>query len=182
MSEHPRDTELSLPELERQLDRVWATPKTLWGWLTTVDHKLIGKRYVITAMIFLVLGGISALVMRLQLGSPDNSLVGPDTYNQLFTMHGSTMMFLFAVPVMETMAVYLVPLMVGTRGVAFPRLNAFSYWVYLFGGAMLWIGFFVNSGPDAGWFSYVPLAGPQYGIGKRSDIWAQMIKIGRAHV
>jgi cytochrome c oxidase subunit I len=175
MRESVRDTDLSLPELERQLDLVWGTPKGLWGWLTTVDHKLIGKRYVITALVFLVLGGLSALVMRLQLGSPDNSLVGPDTYNQLFTMHGSTMMFLFAVPVMETMAIYLVPLMIGTRGVAFPRLNAFSYWVYLFGGAMLWISFFVNSGPDAGWFSYVPLAGPQYGIGKRSDIWAQMI-------
>jgi cytochrome c oxidase subunit 1 len=170
-----RDTDLTLPELEQQLDRVWHTPKTLWGWLTTVDHKLIGKRYIITALVFLVLGGLSALVMRLQLGSPENTLVGPDTYNQLFTMHGSTMMFLFAVPVMETMAVYLVPLMLGTRAVAFPRLNAFSYWVYLFGGAMLWIAFFVNTGPDAGWFSYVPLAGPQYGIGKRSDIWAQMI-------
>src|SRR5205807_10428609 len=99
-----RDTDLTLPELEQQLDRVWHTPKTLWGWLTTVDHKLIGKRYIITALVFLVLGGLSALVMRLQLGSPDNTLVGPDTYNQLFTMHGSTMMFLFAVPVMETMA------------------------------------------------------------------------------
>ena len=175
MSDALRDTDLTLPELERQLEKVWQTPRGLWGWMTTVDHKLIGKRYVITALIFLLLGGISALVMRLQLGSPDNSLVGPDTYNQLFTMHGSTMMFLFAVPVMETIAVYLVPLMIGTRNVAFPRLNAFSYWVYLFGGVMLWVSFFLNSGPDAGWFSYVPLAGPQYGIGKRSDIWAQMI-------
>jgi cytochrome c oxidase subunit I len=170
-----RDTDLTAAELEQRLDLLWRTPKTLWGWLTTVDHKQIGRRYVITALIFLALGGISALVMRLQLGSPDNSVVGPDTYNQLFTMHGSTMMFLFAVPVMETIAVFLVPLMLGTRSVAFPRLNAFSYWVYLFGGVMLWVSFFLNSGPDAGWFSYVPLAGPQYGIGKRSDIWAQMI-------
>src|SRR3954466_1278915 len=170
-----RDTDLTLPELERQLDQIWGTSPTLWGWMTTVDHKLIGKRYIITALVFLMLGGLSALTMRLQLGSPDNTLVGPDVYNQLFTMHGSTMMFLFAVPVMETLGVYLVPLMIGTRAVAFPRLNAFSYWVYLFGGAMLWIAFFVNSGPDAGWVSYVPLAGPQYGIGKRSDIWAQMI-------
>src|ERR1700709_2302782 len=175
MSEALRDTDLALTELERQLDEVWRTPKGLWGWLTTVDHKLIGKRYVITALVFLLLGGLSALVMRLQLGRPDNTLVGPDTYNQLFTMHGSTMIVLFAVPVMETIAVYLVPLMIGTRNVAFPRLNAFSYWVYLFGGAMLWISFLLNSGPDAGWFTYVPLAGPQYGIGKRSDIWAQMI-------
>ena len=169
------DTEVSREELEARLNQTWGTPNTLWGWFTTVDHKAIGRRYVVTALVFLFLGGLSALVMRLQLGRPDNSLVGPDTYNQLFTMHGSTMMFLFAVPVMETIAVYLVPLMLGTRGVAFPRLNAFSYWVYLFGGAMLWTAFFLNSGPDAGWFSYVPLAGPQYGIGKRSDIWAQMI-------
>src|SRR3569623_1401918 len=169
------DTEVSREELEARLNQIWGTPNTLWGWFTTVDHKLIGKRYVITALVFVLLGGLSALVMRLQLSRPDNSVVGPDTYNQLFTMHGSSMMFLFAVPVMETIAVYLVPLMVGTRALAFPRLNAFSYWVYLFGGVMLWISFFLNSGPDAGWFSYVPLAGPQYGIGKRSDIWAQMI-------
>jgi cytochrome c oxidase subunit I len=169
------DSDLEEPVLRARLGEIWGTPPTIWGWITTVDHKLIGKRYVITALVFLLLGGLSALVMRLQLGSPDNTLVGPDVYNQLFTMHGSTMMFLFAVPVMETLGVYLVPLMIGTRAVAFPRLNAFSYWVYLFGGAMLWVAFFVNSGPDAGWFSYVPLAGPQYGIGKRSDIWAQMI-------
>jgi cytochrome c oxidase subunit I len=170
-----RDSELAPAALEARLSELWDTPPGLWGWLTTVDHKAIGRRYVATALIFLCLGGLSALVMRLQLGTPENKLVGPDLYNQLFTMHGSTMMFLFAVPVMETMGVYLVPLMIGTRAVAFPRLNAFSYWVYLFGGAMLWIAFFVNTGPDAGWFSYVPLAGPQYGIGKRSDIWAQMI-------
>src|SRR3569623_134934 len=169
------DTEVSREELEARLNQIWGTPNTLWGWFTTVDHKAIGRRYVVTALVFLVLGGLSALVMRLQLGSPDNTLVGPDVYNQLFTMHGSTMMFLFAVPIMETIAVYLVPLMIGTRNVAFPRLNAFSYWVYLFGGVMIWVAFFLNSGPDAGWFSYVPLAGPQYGIGKRSDIWAQMI-------
>ncbi|MBV9992353.1 MAG: cytochrome c oxidase subunit I [Alphaproteobacteria bacterium] len=169
------DTDLAPAEVSARLEAVWSEPKTLWGWFATVDHKKIGRRYVVTALIFLLLGGLAALVMRAQLGTPDNHLVGPDVYNQLFTMHGSTMMFLFAVPVMETLGVYLVPLMIGTRTVAFPRLNAFSYWVYLFGGAMLWIAFFVNSGPDAGWFSYVPLAGPQYGIGKRSDIWAQMI-------
>jgi cytochrome c oxidase subunit 1 len=170
-----RDIDLGPRELDAQLSRVWDTPAGLWNWVTAVDHKMIGRRYVVTAIVFLFLGGLSALLMRLQLGTPENKLVGPDLYNQLFTMHGSTMMFLFAVPVLETIGVYLVPLMIGTRTVAFPRLNAFSYWVYLFGGAMLWIAFFVNSGPDAGWFSYVPLAGPQYGIGKRSDIWAQMI-------
>ena len=90
-------------------------------------------------------------------------------------MHGANMMFLFAVPVMEAMAVYLVPLMVGTRNIAFPRLNAFSYWIYLVGGMLLWAAFALDMGPDVGWFAYVPLSGPQYGAGKRADIWAQMI-------
>jgi cytochrome c oxidase subunit 1 len=90
-------------------------------------------------------------------------------------MHGTTMMFLFAVPVMEAMGVYLVPLMVGTRNIAFPRLNTYAYWVYLFGGLMLYVAFLLNVGPDAGWFSYTPLSGPQYSPGKRVDIWAQMI-------
>src|ERR1700710_2649632 len=90
-------------------------------------------------------------------------------------MHGANMMFLFAVPVMEAMAVYLVPLMVGTRNIAFPRLNAFSYWMFLAGGTLLWIAFALDMGPDVGWFAYVPLSGPQYAAGKRADIWAQMI-------
>ena len=102
------------------------------GFLSNVDHKAIGLRYIVTAIAFLALGGVSALIMRAQLAGPEQHLVSPDLYNQLFTMHGSTMMFLFAVPVMEGFAVYLVPLMVGTRNVAFPRLNAFSYWIYLF--------------------------------------------------
>ena len=159
----------------RQLERTWSDPPGFYGWLISVDHKSIGKRYIITAFAFFVLGGLLAVTMRLQLARPENHLVGPDLYNQLFTMHGSTMMFLFAVPVMEAMAIYLVPLMVGTRNIAFPRLNAFSYWVYLFGGLMLYTAFFLNSGPDVGWFSYVPLAGPEFTPGKRADFWAQTV-------
>ncbi len=113
--------------------------------------------------------------MRLQLAVPDNSLIGPDLYDQIFTMHGTTMMFLFGVPIGEALAVYLVPLMVGTRNIAFPRLNAFSYYVYLFGGVMIWVAFGLNIGPDNGWFSYVPLAGPEFSPGKRADFWAQMV-------
>jgi cytochrome c oxidase subunit I len=158
-----------------RLEKTWSTAPGLWGWLTTLDHKRIGLRYIVTAFAFFALAGLLALVMRLQLSRAENDLVGPDLYNQLFTMHGSTMMFLFAVPIMEAIAVYLVPLMVGTRAIAFPRLLAFSYWIYLFGGLMLWIAFFLNVGPDAGWFAYTPLSGPQYGPGKRIDIWAQMI-------
>ena len=159
----------------RTLAATWATPPGLWGALTTVDHKIVGRRYILTAFAFMLLGGVLALVMRLQLARPEAGLVGPDRYNQLFTMHGSTMMFLFAVPVMQEAGVYLVPLMVGTRNVAFPRLNAYSYWVYLAGGLLLWIAFALDMGPDVGWFAYTPLSGPEFGAGKRVDIWAQMI-------
>jgi len=140
-----------------------------------VNHKSIATRMIVTALGFFALGGILALLMRLQLARPESRLIGPDLYGQLFTVHGSTMMFLFAVPVMQALGLYLVPLMIGTRNVAFPRLNAFGYYVYLFGGLFLWISFILNVGPDVGWFSYVPLAGPQYGIGKRPDVWAQLI-------
>jgi cytochrome c oxidase subunit 1 len=173
--DRPRDNELAGRELEERLARTWGTPRGILGALSTVDHKIVGRRYIVTAFVFLCLAGLSAVVMRAQLAVPGNTLVGPDRYNQLFTMHGTTMMFLFAVPVMEAFAVYLVPLMVGTRNIAFPRLNAFSYWVYLFGGLLLWVAFMLNIGPDVGWFAYVPLSGPEYSPGKRADIWAQMI-------
>jgi cytochrome c oxidase subunit 1 len=170
-----RDTDLDSPALERALTRTWSTPSGIVGWFSTVDHKVIGRRYIVTAFVFLALGGLAAITMRLQLAWPENRLIDPDLYNQLFTMHGTTMMFLFAVPVMEAFAVYLVPLMVGTRNIAFPRLNAFSYYVYLLGGLMIWIAFFLGVGAENGWFSYVPLAGPEYSPGKRSDYWAQMV-------
>jgi cytochrome c oxidase subunit I len=170
-----RDAGLAGEALSAKLGRTWRTPEGLWGALTTVDHKIIGRRYLITAFVFLALGGVLALAMRLQLAGPERRNLGPDLYNQVFTMHGSTMMFLFAVPVMEAVAVYLVPLMVGTRNIAFPRLNAFSYWIYLAGGILLWVSFALSMGPDVGWFAYVPLSGPQYAPGKRADIWAQMI-------
>ena len=162
-------------KLRARLEKSWARPPGFFGWLATVDHKEIGRRYIVTALIFLALGGALAIMMRLQLSKPDNDLVGASRYNELFTMHGSTMMFLFAVPVMEGMAVYIVPLMVGTRSTAFPRLNAFSYFMYLFGGLLLWGAFVLNVGPDIGWFAYVPLSGPEFSPGKRADIWAQMI-------
>src|SRR6201747_1615378 len=162
-------------EIEGRLADTWRTPPGIWAALSTVDHKIIGRRYIVTAFAFLILGGILALAMRIQLARPEARFIGPDRYNQIFTMHGTNMMFLFAVPVMEAMAVYLIPLMVGTRNIAFPRLNAFSYWMFLAGGALLWIAFALDTGPDVGWFAYVPLSGPQYGAGKRADIWAQMI-------
>jgi cytochrome c oxidase subunit 1 len=162
-------------KLAARLDLTWRRPPGIIGWLATVDHKEIGRRYIVTALLFLALGGVLALAMRVQLARPDSALIGADRYNQLFTMHGSTMMFLFAVPVMEGVAVYIIPLMLGTRSTAFPRLNAFSYFMYLFGGLMLWIAFVLNIGPDMGWFAYTPLSGPQFSPGKRADVWAQMI-------
>ena len=158
-----------------RLERVWRNKPGLWGWITSVNHKSIALRSIITAFAFFALAGVEAALIRVQLARPENSLIGPDKYNQLFTVHGSTMMFLFAVPVVQSVALYLVPMMIGTRNVAFPRLNAFGYWTYLIGGVLLYVGLFTNTGPDQGWFSYPPLAGPEFSPGKRVDIWAQMI-------
>src|SRR4051794_7932595 len=157
------------------LDRTWSRPAGLYGRLCAADHKTIGIRYLVTAFGFFLLAGLLAAAMRLQLSRPENAVLGPDSYNQAFTTHGTIMMFLFAVPIMQGLGVYFVPLMVGTREIAFPRLNAFSYWVYLFGGLMLLVAFALDIGPDAGWFAYVPLSGPEYSPGKRTDFWAQMI-------
>jgi cytochrome c oxidase subunit I+III len=170
----PDGTTVDAGELER-LDATWSDKPGWVNWLSSIDHKSIGRRYIATAFGFFVAGGILAVLMRTQLARPENALIGPDLYNQIFTMHGTTMMFLFAVPVMEAMAVYLVPLMIGSRAVALPRMLAFSYWIYLFGGLMLYGAFLMNVGPDVGWFAYVPLSGPQYGPGKRPDVWAQLV-------
>ena len=166
-----------MEEERRDLERTWSEPKGVIGWFSATDHKTIGLRIIVTAFIFFGLAGVLALFMRLQLMHPENGILGPDLYNQFFTTHGSSMMFLFAVPVMEGMGIYLVPLMVGTRNVAFPRLNALGYYVYLIGGILLYFGLLLNVGPDAGWFAYVPLSGPEYGIGKRVDLWSQMVSL-----
>ena len=162
-------------ERERgELEKTWARPSGVWGWLTDTDHKAIALRYIVTAFIFFMLGGMEAALMRIQLARPNNHFLSPDQYNQIFTVHGTTMMFLFAVPIMTALGIYLVPLMIGARDVAFPRVNLFGYYVYLIGGILLYAAFFLNTGPDAGWFAYVPLSSA-YSPGKRVDIWAQMI-------
>jgi cytochrome c oxidase subunit 1 len=162
------------------LAHTWKDKPGFIGWLTTIDHKRIGLRFVVTAFVFFIAAGALAAIMRTQLAFPDNHLVGPDLYAQLFTMHGTTMMFIFAVPIMQGMAVYLVPLMVGTRNTAFPRMTACAYWLYLLGALSLWGAFAVNTGADAGWFAYVPLAGPEYGVGKRVDVWNNLINLTEA--
>jgi cytochrome c oxidase subunit I+III len=170
-----REGDLPEEEERRLLEKTWGDRPGFWGWLTSTNHKSIGKRFIITAFIFFLLGGILAVLMRIQLARPENTFLGPDAYNQIFTMHGTTMMFLFAIPVMGAFGTYLVPLMIGTRNIAFPRLAAFSYWIYLCGGVTLYTFFILNIGPDAGWFAYVPLSGPEFSAGKRVDIWSQLI-------
>jgi cytochrome c oxidase subunit I+III len=163
-------------EQAAQLEYIWHEPRGFVDWFKAIHHTTIGIRYVVTAFCFFLIARLLAGAMRIQLAFPESHFLSADKYNQFFTMHGSTMMFLFAVPMMfEALSVYLVPLMVGTRNIAFPRLNAYSYYLYLFGGIMFYVAFLCNTGADRGWFSYVPLAGPDFAPGKRADFWAQLI-------
>jgi cytochrome c oxidase subunit 1 len=162
-------------EGDEALAATWKKNRGIVAWLSEVDHVAIGRRFLITAMCFFLAGGVEALVMRFQLAGPDRHLVTPDTYNRIFSTHGSTMMFLFAVPVMQGLGVCFVPLMVGTRTLAFPRLTAYAYYAYLIGGLLLYVALFLGSGPDAGWFAYTPLSLRAYAPGKGVDVWSQMI-------
>ncbi|MFP5297500.1 MAG: cytochrome c oxidase subunit I [Actinomycetota bacterium] len=128
-----------------------------WSWVTTVDHKKIGIMYIFTALFFFLLGGIEALMIRAQLAGPNGQVLSADAYNQIFTMHGITMIFLVVMPLGAGLMNYFVPLMIGARDVAFPRINAFSYWVFAFGGLFLYTSFFLGGAPDGGWFGYAPL-------------------------
>ena len=144
----------------------------LSSWLTTVDHKRIGILYVVTALVFLFLGGLLALLMRAQLATPNEDFVTRNSYNELFTMHGTTMIFLVVVPIWAGFANFLVPLMIGARDMAFPRLNAMSYWLYLLGGVILYSSWFANGGAaKAGWTGYVPLSEASFSPGNGMDLW-----------
>ncbi len=147
------------------------TTTGVWGWVTTVDHKRIGVLYLITAFTFFLVGGVEALMMRLQLAGSNNSIVEPGTFNALFTMHGTTMIFLAIMPLSAAFFNFLVPLMIGARDVAFPRLNAFSYWVFLFGALLLHLSFFVGGAPETGWFSYANLTAKAFSAGHDVDFW-----------
>src|SRR3954466_3422275 len=131
---------------ELELADTWKRPPGIWGYLISTNHKEIASRYLITAFVFFILAGLLALTMRLQLATPNGQILGPDKYNQFFTVHGSAMMFLFAVPIMEAVGLYMVPLMVGTRNVSFPRLNAVGYYLFLIGGLLLFGGLVLNIG------------------------------------
>jgi cytochrome c oxidase subunit I+III len=156
-------------ELEA-LERAWETPKG-WRLLTVVNNTHIGLLYLGTAMLFFVLAGILALIMRAQLAVPNNDLVSAHVYNQLFTMHGTVMMFLFAVPVIEALGVFLLPGMVAARDLPFPRLGAYAYWAYAIGGLIFFGTLFFNVAPDGGWFMYPPLTGTKYSPSDSADWW-----------
>ena len=146
-------------------------PTGLWSWMTTIDHKRIGILYGSTALVFFLIGGVEALIMRAQLARAELTLVDADTFNALFTMHGTTMIFLAIMPMGAAFFNYLVPLMIGARDVAFPRLNAFSYWMFLFGALLLNFSFVTNSAPDVGWFAYAPLTSADYSRTAGVDYW-----------
>jgi cytochrome c oxidase subunit 1/cytochrome c oxidase subunit I+III len=152
-----------------------ASAEWLYSWITTVDHKRIGILYLWTTLIFFILGGLESLLMRIQLAQPRAEVLSPEAYNRLFTMHGTTMIFLFNTPVLAGFGNYLVPLMIGSRDMAFPRLNAFSYWVFLFAGLLLYSSVLVGHPPDGGWFAYVPLTGKAFSPGINMDFWGLSI-------
>ncbi|MCH2422837.1 MAG: cytochrome c oxidase subunit I [Acidimicrobiales bacterium] len=159
---------------------VYTRPKANTGWrdwITTVDHKKIGILYGATAMFFFVIGGIEALLIRLQLATPDGTVLGAETYNRVFTMHGVTMVFLVIMPLAAAFANYLLPLQIGARDVAFPRMNALSFWVFLAGGLFLNMSWIVGDAPDGGWFAYAPNTGMIFSPGKGMDYYAIGLQI-----
>lgn len=156
-----------------------AEPSTtgLWSWLTTVDHKRIGVLYLVSALCFFVFGGLEAAVLRAQLATPNGTIVSAEMYNQLFTMHGTTMIFLAVMPMSAAFFNLLIPLQIGARDVAFPRLNAFSYWIFLLGGLFITFPIFFAVAPDGGWFGYAPLSTKQFSPQINMDFWVLGLQI-----
>jgi cytochrome c oxidase subunit I+III len=168
-------TTVTEPGLERvrRLETIWDEPHGVFGWLTTTDHKRIGLLYFFTTLVFFGAGGVEALLMRTQLSQANEKVLSPETYDQLMTMHGVTMIFLFVIPMtIGAFGNYLVPLMIGARDMAFPRMNALSYWLFLFSGLFIYVGLFMHAAPNAGWFNYVPLALKPYNPGRNIDFYA----------
>jgi cytochrome c oxidase subunit 1 len=159
---------------------IFARPKSKTGWrswVTTVDHKRIGIMYGAAALVFFVIAGVEALLIRIQLARPDGSLLSAEVYNQIFTMHGVTMIFLVAMPLGAAFSNYLIPLQIGARDVAFPRLNAFSFWCFLAGGIFLNTSWFFGGGADGGWFAYAPNTGVTFSPGHGMDFYALGLQI-----
>ena len=166
-------TSLALPLLPRRPTH----PTGVWSWITTIDHKRIGILYGVTAFILFLTGGLEALYMRVQLAAPESEIVSPEVFNQLFTMHGTTMIFLAIMPMGAAFFNYIIPLQIGARDVAFPRLNAFSYWTFLAGAIMLKSSWFLGGAPNAGWFGYAPITGEAYNPGHGIDFWIMSLQI-----
>jgi cytochrome c oxidase subunit I+III len=158
-------------ETLEEFKKTWSSPSGFIGMLREVNNIPIAQRYMLTGFAFFALGGVLALLMRIQLGSPENTFLDAETYNQLFTMHGTTMMFLFVIPFIEALANYMLPLLLGTRDLPFPRMTAFSYWTFLFGGIFLYSSFLFGAAPDGGWFAYVPLTNLEFSPGINMDFW-----------
>src|SRR5688500_11601594 len=154
-----------------------AAPTGLWSWITTVDHKRIGIMYGVTAFILFLIGGIEALLIRIQLAVPNNNFVSADFYNQLFTVHALTMIFAALMPLTAAFFNYVMPLQIGARDVAFPRLNALSYWVYLFGVLFFNAGVFMKLGPNSGWFAYAPITIREFSPGLNMDFYVLGLQI-----
>ena len=144
----------------------------LHDWIATVDHKKIGIMYVLMSLVFLVIGGVEALLMRWQLLFANNTFLGPNRFNQLFTMHGTTMVFFVGMPILIGIGNYMVPLMIGARDMAFPRLNAFGFWITLFGGVLVYLSFITGGAPALGWFAYSPLTETTFARSPATDFWA----------
>ncbi len=159
-----------MKEKEQHLRATWEPATGFPGVLSEVNNQILGLRFMATAFAFFLVGGLLALLMRVQLIVSHNNFVGPQVYNELFTMHGSTMMFLFAVPFLEGMALYLLPMLIGARDVAFPRLTAYGYWVYLLGGIIFYASYVLGQVPDIGWFGYTPYSGARY-TSLSTDFW-----------
>jgi len=167
-------SDMSIPQgaLPISLEAEQAETTRLLSWISSVDHKQIAIMYLATSAFFFCIGGLEALLMRVQLAWPGLNFLSPDAYNQIFTMHGTTMIFLVVVPVLLGLSTYFVPLMIGASDMAFPRMNALSFWLFLFGGLLLYFSFFGGGAPDAGWFSYAPLSEKPYSSHPGLDYWA----------
>ncbi len=157
--------------------RTEAVDNSVWSWLTTVDHKRIGALYLVSALFFFIVGGLEAAIMRAQLMTPNGKVVSADMFNQLFTMHGTTMVFLAIMPLSAAFFNLLIPLQIGARDVAFPRLNAFSYWIYLLGGLFISFPILLGIAPDGGWFGYAPLSTKAYSPQINMDFWVLGLQI-----
>jgi cytochrome c oxidase subunit I+III len=171
MTEAARAPAPARPSADHPFVRVWSEPPGILGWLREINNIPIATRYMAVGFLFFLAGGVQALLLRIQLGTPENTFLDPQTYNQIFTMHGTTMMFLFVIPFIEALANYILPLMVGTRDLPFPRLTALSFWTYVLGGLFLYSSFVFGLAPDGGWFAYVPLTSIEFSPGLNMDYW-----------